>query len=56
MYAMRETAVVRQMNAALPQEAAPGIVLPSMHYSADDLTSGTMDQLQAVRKVANELQ
>jgi hypothetical protein len=51
-----EDSCAPDLNAALPEEAAPGTDMPPMHFCADDLTSGTMDQLQAVRKVAYELQ
>ena len=44
------------LNAALPDEEFPEVALPAMHFCADDVTSGGMDELQAVRKVYSELQ
>jgi len=46
---------VDSTNAALPDEEFPQNVLPTMHFAADDLTSGDMDELQAIRKVHAEL-
>ncbi len=37
------------LNAALPDEEFPQNVLPAMHFCADSLTSGDMDEVQAIR-------
>ena len=42
-------------NAALPDEEFPEAALPAMHFCADAVTSGDMDEVQAVRKAHSEL-
>ena len=39
----------------LPDEEFPEEALPPMHFCADEVTSGNMDELQAIRKVHAEL-
>ena len=48
--------VEADLNAALPDEEFPEVALPAMHFCADDVTSGGMDEIQAIRKVYGELQ
>ncbi len=43
-------------NAALPDEEFPEEVLPPMRFCADELTSGDLDELQAIYKVSAELE
>ena len=43
------------VNAALPDEEFSQEALPTMHFSASDLSGGDMDELQAIRKVYAEL-
>jgi len=42
-------------HAALPDEEFPENALPAMHFCADALTGGDMDETQAIRKVHAEL-
>ena len=42
-------------NAALPDEDFPEAALPAMNFCADAVTSGDMDEGQAIRKVHSEL-
>ena len=42
-------------EAGLPDEEFPQIAMPEMHFCADDVTSGDMDEIQAFRKVHAEL-
>ena len=43
-------------HAALPDEEYPDTVLPPLHICADEVTSGDLDELQAVRKVYAEFE
>ena len=43
------------LEAGLPDEEFPQIAMPEMHFCADDMTSGDMDEIQAFRKVHAEL-
>ena len=43
------------VNAALPDEEFSQEALPTMHFSASDMSGGDMDELQAIRKVYAEL-
>ena len=44
------------INAALPDEEFSLVALPAMHVCASNLTSGDMDEIQAIGKVHAELQ
>ena len=44
------------LNAALPDEEFPADTLPPMHFCADELNSGDLDELQAIRRVHAELE
>jgi len=44
------------LNAAIPDADHPEAALPPMHVCADELTSGDLDELQALRKVHAELE
>ena len=44
------------VGAAIPDAEHPEAALPAMHVCADTLTSGDLDELQAVRKVHAELE
>ena len=50
-----EEGAAADFNAALPDEEFPEAAMPTMHFCADDLTSGAMDEIQAIRKVHGEL-
>ena len=43
-------------NASLPDEEFPEAALPTMNFCADSLTSGDMDEIQAIRKVYAEME
>ena len=44
------------VNAGLPDEEFPADALPTMHFCADELTSGDLDDLQAIYKVRAEME
>ena len=44
------------VNAGLPDEEFPADSLPTMHFCADELTSGDLDELQAIYKIRAEMQ
>ncbi len=44
------------VNAAMPDPEYPAEALPAMHCCADELTSGDLGELQAIRKVHAELE
>ena len=43
-------------NVAIPDPEHPEEMMPAMHVCADELTSGDLDELQAIRKVHAELE
>ena len=44
------------LHAGLPDEEFPEEALPTMHFCADELTSGDLDELQAIYKVKAEME
>ena len=51
-----EEGAVSDLHAALPDEEFPAAAYPAMRFCADNLTSGEMDEIRAIRKVHTELQ
>ena len=50
-----EDEAAADLNAGLPDEDQPAEIQPEMHFCADSFTSGDVDEVQAIRKVHEEL-
>ena len=44
------------VHAGLPDEEFPADALPTMHFCADELTNGELEELQAIYKVRVEME